>query len=355
MQLTLKLKLEPTVEQKTLIGETLREYIRTVNELVDMMVLFGSFGKLSSANVSADLPSALRGQCVQDAKSIYKKYRKTGIQPVLKKPVAIWNNQNYKIADGCLSFPVLVDGKCTRISIRLAVPADPAEALKHFEGGELGTLRITPKSGKLIAQIAIEAAEQPSIGGGVLGVDLGLKCPAVCAADNGKVLFVGNGRRNKYIRRRFKAKRRKLGKAKKLNAIRQLNNKEQRIMQDTDHKISRRIVNFAVTNGVGIIRLEQLANIRRTARTSRKNEKNLHTWSFYRLAQYIEYKAKLAGITVEYVNPAYTSQRCPVCGKLNHAKDRLYQCTCGFRSHRDLVGAINICSAPMAVGNRQSA
>ncbi|WRS28610.1 zinc ribbon domain-containing protein [Oscillospiraceae bacterium MB08-C2-2] len=51
----------------------------------------------------------------------------------------------------------------------------------------------------------------------------------------------------------------------------------------------------------------------------------MHTWSFYRLAHYIEYKARLVSITVEYVNPAYTSQTRPACGERNHAKDRLYQ------------------------------
>jgi len=126
-------------------------------------------------------------------------------------------------------------------------------------------------------------------------------------------------------------------------------------MKDKDHKVSRQIVNFARENGVGLIRLEKLSGIRQSARTSRKNEKNLHTWSFYRLSQYIEYKAAIAGITVEYVDPKYTSQRCPACGTLNQAKDREYRCPCGFKAHRDRVGAVNILSAPVADGSSLSA
>ena len=88
-----------------------------------------------------------------------------------------------------------------------------------------------------------------------------------------------------------------------------MNDKEQRIMKDIDHKISSQIVKTAVKHKVNIIKLERLQNIRSTTRTSRKNNPSLHTWSFYRLAQFIEYKAKLAGIQVAYVNPAYTDRK----------------------------------------------
>ena len=106
---------------------------------------------------------------------------------------------------------------------------------------------------------------------------------------------------------------------------------------------------------LSVIKLERLQNIRSTTRTSRKNNHSLHTWSFYRLATFIEYKAKLAGIEVEYVDPAYTSQICPICGRIQHAKDRNYICRCGFHTHRDLLGAINICNSTEYIGNRYTA
>ena len=142
-----------------------------------------------------------------------------------------------------------------------------------------------------------------------------------------------------------------LQKAKHIDAVEHINNKEQRIMKDIDHKISHGIVETAVAHNVKVIKLERLTNIRSATRTSRKNNHSLHTWPFYRLAQYIEYKARLAGIKVEYVNPSYTSQRCPVCGNVHHANDRNYTCSCGFHIHRDLLGAMNICNSTEYVGD----
>ncbi|MGX7166764.1 IS200/IS605 family accessory protein TnpB-related protein, partial [Enterococcus villorum] len=43
-----------------------------------------------------------------------------------------------------------------------------------------------------------------------------------------------------------------------------------------------------------------MANIRKQTRKSRKNNHSLSNWSFYRLASFIEYKANLVGIKVEY-------------------------------------------------------
>nr|WP_309479616.1 transposase [Brevibacillus agri] len=77
--------------------------------------------------------------------------------------------------------------------------------------------------------------------------------------------------------------------------------------------------------------------------------------NFGRLQQFISYKANLVGIQVVEVNPAYTSQLFPVCGEKNKARDRKYECSCGFNTHRDRVGAINIMRQPVADGNSLSA
>jgi putative transposase len=346
---TVKIKLLPTIEQENHLISISKTYIKTVNEIVSEMVDAKKSLNLTSKDVSGLMPSSVKNQVIRDAKSVYRKSKKLGIVPILKKPVCIWNNQNYNVNERSIDFPLWIEGKCMRIEVKAVFDDYQRTLLKNAI--KFGTLRITQKSGKWIAQIAVEDPALITVHTDVvMGVDLGLKVPAVAKTSDGKIKFFGNGRMNKFFKRRFHAFRKKLGKAKKLSALKKIHDKEQRWMKDLDHKISRAIVNFAIENNVSIIRLEKLSGIRQTAKTSRKNEKNLHTWSFYRLANYIEYKATLVGVRVEYVDPAYTSQICPVCGQLNKAKGRNYTCDCGYHVHRDLVGAINIINAPVIAG-----
>lgn len=349
MQLSETIKLYPTSYQYKLITGTMTAYICAANSLVSLAASGTSIAKFTSKDVDADLSSALKNQCVRDAKSIIKKHYKachTAILknrslkakgsairttapklPVLKKPCCYINNQNYRINGGCIEFPVMVNGKSTRISVSTSM-TDRQKSI--LEQSRLGTMRIVVKNNTLVAQVVYDAQEPSLVSeGNIMGVDLGIKCPAVSYCSDGSVKFYGNGRHNKYMRRHYAYLRRKAQISKHPNAVKRINNKEQRIMKDIDHKISHDIVETAVAHNVKVIKLEQLQNIRSATRQSRKNNHSIHTWSFYRLAMYIKYKAKLAGIEVLYVNPAYTSQRCPVCGSIHHASDRHYSCSCG--------------------------
>ena len=344
MKKTISIKLMPSKTEAQILLLTTQAYIDAVNQISGWMYTFNEFGKLSSKHVLQALPSALKNQAIRDARSVFAKYRagKAEHLPILRKPVAIWNNQNYSIDESHIAFPVWNNGKTTKITIKACITETQLSSLQNYT---LRALRLTQKSGKWIAQISIELPEANAVHGASMGVDLGLKCPAVCYTESGAVKFIGNGRRNKQLRRRFASKRKKLQKKGKKDAVQKLGNKENRIMADVDHKLSREIVDFAIKHNCGTIKLEKLQNIRQQARKSRKNNRSLHSWSFYRLASFIEYKAALAGLNVVYVNPTYTSQICPACHTLNHADDRDYRCKCGFHKHRDIVGAMNILAA----------
>jgi len=349
--LTIKIRFFPT--NPIILKQLSQEYIKIVNQLTKQAVDNDSFPKITTKNIQTSLPSAICNQAIRDAKSVFNKYRKTKKLSVLKKPVYYINNQNYTILDNAIAFPISINGKTKKTYFK-AIPTE--KDMKLIKKSKLGLMRIVEKSGKWYAQVSIQIPEQEDVNSeNIMGVDLGLKVPAVCVTSTGKTRFFGNGRQIKYIRRKYQSRRKKLGKLKKLHAIKKLGNKESRWMKDQNHKISRQIINFAIKENVSAIKLEILANIRQTTRTSRKNAKNLHNWSFYQLQKFIEYKANLAGIKVVYVNPAYTSQTCPCCGTRNRADDRKYECSCGFKTHRDQVGAINIMRQPVTDGNSLSA
>jgi len=348
--LTVKIRIFP--DRPDVLHQLGKEYIRVVNHLTEQAEQLGSFPKVTTKHVGTILPAAVCNQAIRDAKSVFRKIKKLGVRPILKKPVYFVNNQNYTVSENTVAFPIVVDGKTKKTVFRAITTSRDMEL---FSKAKLGLMRIVEMSGKWYAQISLEVPASESNNENIMGIDLGLKIPAVAVTSTGKTRFFGNGRQNNYIRRKYQQRRRKLGKLKKLSAIRKLGNKESRWMRDQNHKISRQIVNFAIQENVSTIKLEKLENIRKTTRTSRKNTKNLHNWTFYQLQQFISYKANLAGIQVVEVNPAYTSQTCPCCGARNKAEDRTYECQCGFKTHRDRVGAINIMRQPVTDGNSLSA
>ena len=63
--------------------------------------------------------------------------------------------------------------------------------------------------------------------------------------------------------------------------------------------------------------MEWLKDIRdKTKAWNKHMNRMVAGWGFYQLQQFVEYKAASFGISVEYMNPAYTSQTCHQCLKL---------------------------------------
>ena len=443
MILTTSLKLELNSSDEHILCAEMEKYIACVNSLVALHLSGVSIQKFSSKDVDAELPAAVKNQAIRDAKSVLRRYAKKQRKvehkrawfaeqgktpkrpirdtkvPILHRPVLFVNNQNFKIDLDAktVSFPLFRKGETKRNSVQKVIRVATVTP-RHREilttTSHLSTLRIVRRRNTLLAQVGYtveepETAELDDLIADpntlVMGVNLGIKCPAVSYSTDGKIRFFGNGRENRYKRRKFYTRRKKLQKEKKLRAIKRISDKEARFMKDRDHQVSRAIVNEAIRQGAKVIALENLDGIREGCTKStptrksrknvdkpnvdsvaenvkcapssaeepvqlalfsesetltkkerrkkrklskkqiavrRRNNRSLNSWSFYRLAKFIEYKAVLAGIRLVYVNPYKTSQRCPHCGETHKAKDRKYVCECGFHAHRDLVGAINI-------------
>lgn len=191
-----------------------------------------------------------------------------------------------------------------------------------------------------IAAVVDAPEPSPDEPNGFLGVDLGIVNIAV---DSDGETFSGaelNGLRKRHAKLRSKLQSNGSKQAKRL--LKNRSKKEARFATNVNHIISKCIVGKAKGTRRGIA-LEDLKGIhsRTTVRKAQRRQHN--SWAFAQLNSFIKYKARLAGVVVELVDPKYTSQTCPECGcvdKHNRASQSQFSCvSCGFSANADTVAA----------------
>jgi putative transposase len=265
-------------------------------------------------------------------------YKKKKFIPFIWKDTAIKLLQNgvLKLSMGSSREPIL---------IQTTLPADT----------KIRQTKLVYESGKYYLHLAIEVKnkcerkQSPK----VMSVDLGILRP-LTAFDGSEVISYHGGILNSLIRYRNKelaefqqmlsrckrgSKRyRKLLKAKKRMLVRIRHQ-----IEDVLHKITSNFIRMCLQKGIGVIAIGDITNIRERVEGNDNLNQKVHQWCFRKMVKMITYKALSLGIEVKLVSEEYTSQVCPVCGSKNHLVGRNYECkSCGFRYHRDGVGAINI-------------
>lgn len=175
-----------------------------------------------------------------------------------------------------------------------------------------------------------------------LGVDRNTTghCCVVAIAKTGKVFKLG--KQSQHIHNKYSKMRKKLQSQGRKQKLKQIKRREANVVKDLNHKISKKIVEIAKQNQVGI-KLEDLKQIRETTKTSSSFKYSLNSWGFYQLQQMIEYKSRLLGIPVVYVASPYTSQTCSRCGLIGRRSGKTFTCpSCGHVDHADSNAAFNI-------------
>ena len=121
--MTVKIKLNPNELEEELITRSSLTYIKTVNSLVSEMVKSKEITKKSSKDVKVSLNSTVKNQAIRDAKSVFKKVKKGNFKNVsiLRKPVIIWNNQNFTVCEHGIKMPFVIDGKSKKIEISATI------------------------------------------------------------------------------------------------------------------------------------------------------------------------------------------------------------------------------------------
>jgi len=222
------------------------------------------------------------------------------------------------------------------------------------------------KDGSYSIQICVETEPCPPQGTDrVLGVDLGRTDIAHTSEGdnwNGQQL---NRIRDHYSRLRA-ALQRKASKGTRSSRrrcrqlLQRLSGKERRFQVWVNHRISKAIVSRAkATNSA--IALEDLTGIRERVNQqprSKAERRRANSWAFYQLRQFLEYKARVAGVSLILVPPAYTSQTCHRCLHIHPEQGKSYRSGksfkcghCGWEGDADLNGA-NVIALLGAVVNQ---
>ncbi len=233
-------------------------------------------------------------------------------------------------------------------------------ALGHYQRERLAgsnpksATLVKRKDGSYSIQICVEAEPSPpQRTDRVLGVDLGRTDIAHTSEGdswNGQQL---NRVRERYSRLRavlqHKASKGTRSARRRCRALLQrLSGKERRFQTWVNHRISKAIVSRAkATNSA--IALEDLTGIRERVNQqprSKVERRRANSWAFYQLRQFLEYKARVAGVSLILVPPAYTSQTCHRCLRIHpdpaqsYRSGKQFKCGhCGWEGDADLNGA----------------
>ena len=284
---------------------------------------------------------------------------------------------------------VVFDARCYRLKNLSTVSLTTTQGRKDFvmrhggkqraelEEADMGEADLLYRDGFYYLAITVKKDAPPPSdrSGGVLGVDLGI---VELASDSEGNSY--SGEQVKSVRRKLKEHRRyreiarsdflelqKCGtnSAVKLRSnlhakkrLRKIARKQSRFSRDTNHVISKRIVQTAY-DSMKAIALENLTNIReRTVNLGRNMRWLLGNWAFYQLRAYITYKANQVGIDVVGVNPRNTSRTCSsclFCDKANRKSQSHFEClSCGFQANADYNASCNIARLGLETRANQS-
>ena len=348
IKLTAKFKLKET-------PEGLDELFSTYREIVNFLITHAyesnitSFKRLKKEKYKElrkeypELPSHYHYTACQMASSIYKNYRKrkrrgkANGKPVFKKDTIMLDDHLFKLN---LEKGII---KLSTPSGRIPLEFHPAEYHEKFKGWKVGQAWLVRTLKGVFINVVFSKEVEMKEPEAFVGVDLNENNVTLSLSNGEFVQIITHEREIRtgyFLKRRRIQKKIRSGKRRKA-LLEKYGERERNRLTDLYHKLANKIVELA--EKYGGIALEDLTEIRDSIRYSVEMNGRLHRWSFRKLQSIIEYKAKLKGVKVLFVDPAHTSSLCPICGgKLSPNGRRVLKCECGFEADRDVVGSWNI-------------
>lgn len=351
MKRTISVKLLHTAEQAQAFGDLAETFSDSCNHIVPLVQENRCFNRVALHHLAyysvretfPDLGSQMVCKAVHRVTDAYKtlqsnkRIKKGEPIPLIQfSPKSVhFDKRTYSIKDDSLSLFTMGG--------RVKVPFVMGKHQQNlFDQGSATEAELICKKGQWFFNLVLDIPDVDSATGDkVMGVDVGEN--VIAATSSGRVFDGGKLRhdRDKYLshRRRLQSN----GSQSAKQRLRGISGKERRHVTHVNHYISKAVVQEAVACGVSEVRLEDLTHIRDRIKVGKRVRARLHRWAWRQLQDFVAYKAQAMGITVNYVNPAYTSQTCSVCHELGKRVKHRFTCPqCGHVAHSDTNGARNI-------------
>jgi len=359
MQSVTKLRLFASPEERQMLFATMERYnaaCNAVSPVAYSLKQFSNIGLQKRMYYGVRATFGLSAQMTQLAiRKVAGSYRSTleaireknKILAALGQPLHVLSEISFKEHGGiCYDSRVLSLGQnrvsiwtlAGRIKLRYAKPAyfPPVEIIKQTD--------LVYRGGSFWLYVTVEIPDvKPVNPQEYLGVDLGV---VTIATTSDGVVYSSEA--TEEVRRRYGSLRARLQKAGTKDAkekLRQVSGRESRFKTNTNHIISKDVVNAAKGTQRGIA-LEDLTGILQRTTVRHEQRERHHKWAFHQLRSLIAYKANKFGVLVKVIDGAYTSQQCSVCGYIDRENRRNqagFLClACGHTENADLNAAKNI-------------
>ena len=190
----------------------------------------------------------------------------------------------------------------------------------------------------------------------VIGVDLGRRDIATTSTGKAWDGSQLQATRDRYSKVRGNVQSKRTRSSRRL--MRRLRGREQRFQSWVNHNISKTLVQDAKSLNASIA-FENLTGIRESLNRqprSKTERRRTNNWAFYQLRLFTSYKSAIAGVSVVFVPPAYTSQTCSRCHhihpdrKKSYRNGKRFKCGhCELEHDADLNAAKNIAAMGLSV------
>lgn len=348
MKRTVSLKLNLSRQQSDALLETQKAFANACNQAVPAVVENRCWNRVTLHHLCyyriRESNPSLGSQMVCNAfQKVCSSYKVLTIKKSQDVPTVIFKNtgsvhydkRTYSVKENRLSL-YSVNG---RITCEYSTGDFQRE---YLESGTVKEAELIRKGKRWFFNIVLDIPD-PGMKkeGKIFSVDVGEN--NLATTSNGTIHGGGKLRHERDV---FLARRAKLqsnGSRSAKRRLKRISGRERRRVKETNHIVSKKIVEEAVNSGAKIIVLEDLTNIRKRIKGNKRMRSRLHRWSWYELQTFLEYKAQAKGMEVIFVNPAYSSQVCSKCDCLGSRHKHLFQCSnCGSYQHGDCNAAINL-------------